>query len=87
MSSPQLGRRLTEVDLPIRTISAYARGEKTIYRERISGPAQMEWEPVMTVEHYQISAANLLIAVEPGEEKCRTLIVILAPRTSKSPTW
>jgi len=42
-------KRLSEVDLPIRTISAHASHEKSTL-------AQMEWQSVVKIKHYTIRA-------------------------------
>ena len=79
-----LCRRLIEVDLPIRIISAHARREKSIRHGHIStlhiwwacrpraacravilgallpDPAQMDWQPVVKIEHYHVGAKEIL---------------------------
>ena len=52
-------RRLIEVDLPIRTISAHTRREKSIRHGHISDPAQMEWQSVMKTEHYTVETSAI----------------------------
>jgi len=58
-------KRLIEVDLPIRTISAHARREKSIRHGHISTLhvwwarrplAALGWQPVVKVERYTIGA-------------------------------
>lgn len=52
-------RRLIEVDLPIRTISANTRHEALINHGRTSDPVQMDWQSAVKIEHYTIGRSAI----------------------------